>query len=93
MKSADIYQIHAYDLVSFVEQFQHAVQEGYVIDLKTIDNYPQMIGTQFVMNLVKPNDSKTEKEVKDEVVVEKQQTQEAQEDKSKEPAKRGPKAK
>lgn len=93
MKSANIYQIHAYDLVGFVEQFQHAVQEGYVIDLDTIDNYPQMIGTQFVMNLVKPNHSKPTKEVKDEPVVEKQQTQEAQEDKSKEPVKRGPKAK
>lgn len=93
MKSANIYQIHAYDLVSFVEQFQHAVQEGYVIDLKTIDNYPQMIGTQFVMNLVKPNDSKTEKEVKNEVVVEKQQVPEVPEDKAKKPAKRGPKTK
>ena len=94
----DTYSIHAYDLVTFVQEIEKAVKLGYEVDLHGIDNYPRMIGYQFLMTLLK---SSTEQEVvKPETPVvasiatpETEAAKEVKAEAQAEPAKRGPKGK
>jgi len=74
-----IYRIHAYDLVSFVQEVQKAVKQGYEVDLKTVENYPVLLGTQFVMTMVKSQEGKQEKEAEQEATVEAAQETQVQE--------------
>lgn len=54
----EIYNIHAYDLVTFVQEIEKAVKLGFEVDLHGIDNHPRMIGYQFLMRLVKGAEKK-----------------------------------
>jgi len=68
----EIYNIHAYDLVTFVQEIEKAVKLGYEVDLHGIDNYPRLIGYQYLMRLVKS----AEKTVTLEVTLDTTQVQE-----------------
>ena len=52
----EIYNIHAYDLVTFVQEIEKAVKLGFEVDLHGVDNYPRLIGYQYLMRLVKSAD-------------------------------------
>lgn len=95
----EIYSIHCYDLLTFVQEVEKASKLGFTVDTKTIAHYPQLLGYQFIMTMVKDvEEAQTVAEVQ-------QESQEkdprqgdhletAQDDQhSKQPAKRGPKAK
>ena len=57
--------VHCYDLASFVTAIEQAVKDGYNLDLKTVEHYPQMIGYQFITTMVKQQDSSLEQEVQE----------------------------
>ena len=48
-----IKRIDAYSLVELLEQVQENIQAGYVIDLSTNENYPQIIGHHYTLGMVK----------------------------------------
>lgn len=56
--------IHCYDVASFVAQIEKAVKEGFSLDLVTPQNYPQMIGYQFIATMVKDSVEDTKEAVK-----------------------------
>lgn len=45
--------IHCYDVVSFVTEIEKAVKDGFSLDLVTPQNYPQMIGYQYIATMIK----------------------------------------
>lgn len=102
-ESQEIYNIHAYDLVTFVQEIEKAVKLGFEVDLHGIDNHPRMIGYQFLMRLVKSASNESTVAVGDlglelqdlsSTVVISEETKEIVEAISKqEPKKRGPKGK
>ena len=46
-------RIENYSLWEFLLAFQQAVQEGYVLDLVSNENFPQQIGVIFTAGMVK----------------------------------------
>ena len=95
----EIYSIHCYDLLTFVQEVEKASKLGFTVDTNTISHYPQLLGYQFIMTMVKDveevqtvAEAQQESQEKDprqgdlfETVQDEQQ--------SKQQAKRGPKAK
>ena len=49
-------RIENYSLWEFLLAFQQAVQEGYVLDLVSNENFPQQIGVIFTAGLVKQDE-------------------------------------
>lgn len=49
----EIYRIHAYDLLTFVEEVIKGANLGFTVDSTSIENYPQQLGYQFVMGMKK----------------------------------------
>lgn len=49
----EIYSIHCYDLLTFVQEVEKASKLGFTVDTKTISHYPQLLGYQFIMTMVK----------------------------------------
>ena len=49
-------RIENYSLWEFLLAFQQAVQDGYVLDLVSNENFPQQIGVIFTAGLVKSED-------------------------------------
>ena len=45
-------RIDAYSLVELLEQVQENIQLGYLIDLSTNENYPQIIGHHYTLGMV-----------------------------------------
>lgn len=95
----EIYSIHCYDLLTFVQEVEKASKLGFTVDTKTISHYPQLLGYQFIMTMVKDVE---EAQTVAEVQQESQEKDSRQGDlfetvqdekQSKQPAKRGPKAK
>lgn len=94
----EIYSIHCYDLLTFVQEVEKASKLGFTVDTKTIAHYPQLLGYQFIMTMVKDvEEVQTVAEVQ-------QESQEkdprqgdlfdaVQDEQPKQQAKRGPKAK
>jgi MinD-like ATPase involved in chromosome partitioning or flagellar assembly len=62
--------VHCYDLASFVTAIEQAVKDGYNLDLKNVEHYPQQIGFQFIATMLKQDSSLEQEvqEVKQEVV-------------------------
>ena len=85
----EIYRIHAYDLLTFVEEIIKGANLGFTVDSASIENYPQQLGYQFVMGMKKKEQAQ-EVEVpqvlQDEQQGQQPQTQQVQ-------GKRGPKPK
>ena len=95
----EIYSIHCYDLLTFVQEVEKASKLGFTVDTKTISHYPQLLGYQFIMTMVKDVE---EVQTVSEVQQESQEKDPRQgdlfetvqdEQQSKQPAKRGTKAK
>lgn len=95
----EIYSIHCYDLLTFVQEVEKASKLGFTVDTKTIAHYPQLLGYQFIMTMVKGVE---EVQTVAEVQQESQEKDTRQgdlfetvqdEQQSKQPAKRGPNAK
>lgn len=95
----EIYSIHCYDLLTFVQEVEKASKLGFTVDTKTISHYPQLLGYQFIMTMVKDVE---EVQTVAEVQQDSQEKDPRQgdlfetaqdEQQSKQPAKRGPKAK
>ena len=78
----NVKRIESYGLYDFCQDVQAALQEGYVFDFDTNENFPTAYGTMLTCGLVKPNEN-----VEVDTVTEVEEVSEA------EPAKRGPKPK
>ena len=91
----EVYRIHAYDLLTFVEEVIKGANLGFTVDANNIENYPQQLGYQFVMGMKKkeqaqdveaPQVSQVLQSQQDEQQGQQQQVQQVQ-------GKRGPKPK
>lgn len=85
----EIYRIHAYDLLTFVEEIIKGANLGFTVDANSIENYPQQLGYQFVMGMKKKEqaqDVEVPQVLQDEQQGQQQQVQQVQ-------GKRGPKPK
>ena len=95
----EIYSIHCYDLLTFVQEVEKASKLGFTVDTNTISHYPQLLGYQFIMTMVKDvEEVQTVAEVQQESQEKDPQQGDLSEtvqdeQQSKQPAKRGPKAK
>lgn len=45
--------VHCYDVVSFVIEIEKGVKDGFSLDLKNNEHYPQQIGYQYITTMVK----------------------------------------
>jgi hypothetical protein len=92
-------RIEAYSLFEFCQAVQEAVQEGYVFDFQTSENFPTAFGSLLVAGMVQPTkQQKVQEEPKEQVTEVTETETEVQteiEDAVDEPVakKRGPKAK
>lgn len=57
-------RIENYSLWEFLLAFQQAVQQGYVLDLVSNENFPQQIGVIFTAGVVKQEEPEEQEEVK-----------------------------
>ncbi|MCZ2397799.1 MAG: hypothetical protein LC100_14795 [Chitinophagales bacterium] len=48
------FSVDAYSFVDVLQAVQKGVQQGYVIDVETNENYPQQWGTRYVLTMVRP---------------------------------------
>ena len=51
--TTEIKRIDAYSLVELLVQVQENIQLGYLIDLSTNENYPQIIGHHYTLGMAK----------------------------------------
>lgn len=87
----EIYRIHAYDLLTFVEEIIKGANLGFTVDANSIENYPQQLGYQFVMGMKKKEQTVDQEVEVQQVLQDEQQGQQPQTQQVQ--GKRGPKPK
>lgn len=60
-------KIEEYEFGAFLQTFQDAILEGYVLDLDSSENYPQKFGTMMEVTLVSTNFQLVEAEVVEDI--------------------------
>lgn len=76
----NVKRIESYGLYDFCQDVQAALQEGYVFDFDTNENFPTAYGTMLTCGLVKPNENVEVVETETEVVSQDEQTTEIVQD-------------
>ncbi len=69
-------KIEEYEFGAFLQAFQDAVLEGYVLDLDSSEHYPQKFGTMMEVTLVSTNFQPVEEKVEEVQEVEEKVTTE-----------------
>ena len=55
------FSVDAYSFVDVLQAVQKGVQQGYVIDVETNENYPQQWGTRYLLTMVRPKTEEVKK--------------------------------
>ena len=53
--------VDAYSFVDVLQAVQKGVQQGYIIDVETNENYPQQWGTRYLLTMVRPKTEEVKK--------------------------------
>ncbi len=53
--------VDAYSFVDVLQAVQKGVQQGYVLDVETNENYPQQWGTRYLLTMVRPKTEEVKK--------------------------------
>ena len=57
------FSVDAYSFVDVLQAVQKGVQQGYIIDVETNENYPQQWGTRYLLTMVRPKTEEVKKVV------------------------------
>ncbi len=55
------FSVDAYSFVDVLQAVQKGVQQGYVLDVETNENYPQQWGTRYLLTMVRPKTEEVKK--------------------------------
>lgn len=55
------FSVDAYSFVDVLQAVQKGVQQGYVLDVETNENYPQQWGTRYLLTMVRPKTEEAKK--------------------------------
>ena len=55
------FSVDAYSFVDALQAVQKGVQQGYVLDVETNENYPQQWGTRYLLTMVRPKTEEVKK--------------------------------